>query len=115
MQVRHLQFGAEFSVAFGNPKSQAATMVIAPGSSEGGPENHHRGADQWLYVVSGTGEAIVDGKAHPLREGSLILIEHGEKHEVKNLGRSEMKTLNIYVPPAYTNSGDARPAGQPGE
>jgi mannose-6-phosphate isomerase-like protein (cupin superfamily) len=115
MQVMHLQFGAEFHVALGNARSQAATMVIAPGDSEGDADNHHRAADQWLYVVSGTGEAIVEGKHHPLRAGSLILIEHGEHHEIKNLGRIEMKTVNFYVPPAFSKDGTVLPAGKPGE
>jgi mannose-6-phosphate isomerase-like protein (cupin superfamily) len=115
MKDKHLQFGEEFFVALGNARSQAATMVIAPGDSEGGPDNFHRGADQWLYVVSGRGAAIVNGKRHALRAGSLILIERGEKHEIQNLGRTKMKTLNFYVPPAYTKSGDALPAAKPGE
>lgn len=90
-------------------------MVIAPGKSEGGPDNFHQGSDQWLYVVSGTGAAIVDGKHHELRAGSLLLIERGEKHEIKNLGRSKMKTVNVYVPPAFTKAGGVRAAGKPGE
>jgi hypothetical protein len=27
------------------------------------------GADQWLYVVYGAGEAVVNGEGHPLRGG----------------------------------------------
>ena len=34
-------------------------MVLAPGDKEGGADNRHRGADQWLYVLSGSGEAIL--------------------------------------------------------
>ena len=30
---------------------RAAEMVLPPGKTEGGQENRHRGADQWLYVV----------------------------------------------------------------
>jgi len=115
MRVMHLQFGDEFHVVACNAQTQAATMVIQPGKSEGGPENFHQDADQWLYVVSGTGEAIVDGKRHAVHAGSLILIEHGEKHEIRNLGRTKMKTVNFYVPPAFTKDGGVRAAGKPGE
>lgn len=97
MQVQHLRFGNEFHVALQNARSQAATMVIPPGDSEGGEANFHRGADQWLYVVSGNGVAIVEGKSHDLRAGSLILIERGETHEIKNLGRTKMKTVNLFL------------------
>jgi hypothetical protein len=65
MRHKRFHFGLGFRVAFDVRKVQAAEMVIAPGDSEGGADNRHRGADQWLYVVSGTGLAIVEGDASP--------------------------------------------------
>lgn len=112
MQRKHLRFGKGFSVATGNRRSQAATMVLAPGGCEGGPDNRHRGADQWLYILSGTGAAIVNGRRVSLRAGSLVLIEKGDAHEIRNTGRTSMKTLNVYVPPAYTADGDELPRGR---
>jgi mannose-6-phosphate isomerase-like protein (cupin superfamily) len=113
MQRKHLRFGKGFRVVFGNARAQAAEMVISPGEAEGSPENRHRGADQWLYVVAGTGSALVNGKRYALRPGTLLLIEHNDKHEVKNTGRQLLRTLNVYVPPAYTESGDERPPAKP--
>jgi mannose-6-phosphate isomerase-like protein (cupin superfamily) len=112
MKRKHLKFDVGFRVAIGNKRSQAAEMVIAPGESEGGPDNRHRGADQWLFVLSGTGEATVNGKRHALRAGSLLLIERGERHEIRNNGRTQLKTLNIYVPPAYTAGGEELSTGR---
>ena len=87
-------------------------MVIEPGDCEGGPDNRHRGADQWLFVVSGTGAATVKGRRIPLRAGSIVLIERGDTHEIRNTGRAMLKTLNVYVPPAYTKDGDELPRGR---
>lgn len=112
MQHKHLQFGLGFRVALGDDHSQAAQMTLAPGESEGGPDNRHRGADQWLFVVSGAGAAIVKGERIELRDGTLVLIERGEAHEIRNTGDSPLKTINFYVPPAYTPAGDERPAGR---
>ena len=112
MKRKHLRFGEGFRVAIGNRRSQAAEMVIPPGDAEGGPDNRHRGADQWLYVLSGTGVAIVNRRRHPLRAGSLLLIERGDLHEIRNTGRTALRTLNLYVPPAYTASGDELPRGR---
>ena len=106
MQLKHLRFGKGFRVAIGNSRSQAAEMVIAPGESEGGPENYHRGCDQWLFVVSGTGWAIVDGKRSKLKAGTVLLIERKERHEIKNTGRTPLRTLNFYVPPGFKANGD---------
>ena len=93
----------------GDPHSQAAQMTLDPGESEGGPDNQHRGAEQWLYVVSGSGEAAIDGERIELREGTLVLIERGEKHEIRNTGQEPLRTLNVYVPPAYTEEGEDTP------
>jgi len=76
------------------------------------PDNRHRGGDQWLFVVGGEGEAIVEGERVALREGTLVLIRRGQTHEIRNTGRGPMKTLNVYVPPAYIAEGDELPAGR---
>ena len=63
-------------------------MVLAPGDAEGG------------------------GRRHALRAGSLLLIEKKEKHEVRNTGRSLLRTLNFYSPPAYRPDGKPLPRGR---
>lgn len=112
MPVKHLRFGKEFSVVMSNKRAQAATMTVAPGDCVGGPDNRHRGADQWLFVVSGTGAAILGGRKHKLKAGSLVLIERGTTHEIRNTGRARLVTLNVYVPPAYRSNGDELPRGR---
>jgi mannose-6-phosphate isomerase-like protein (cupin superfamily) len=62
--------------------------------------------------VSGRGEAIVSGKRHALRPGSLLLIEKTEEHEIRNTGRALLRTLNFYSPPAYREDGNPLPRGK---
>lgn len=112
MKRTKFRFGKGFRVAIGNSRSQAAQMVLEPGETEGGDDNHHKGADQWLYVVSGRGVAIINGKKLALLPETLLLIEKGENHEIRNSGSTELRTVNIYVPPAYTRSGDTLPPGR---
>lgn len=109
MQRKTLGFRRGFRVVLGNRKSQAAEMVIAPGDAEGDAHNRHRGADQWLYVVDGTGFARINGKRYPLRAGVLLLIEAGDRHEIRNTGRHLLRTLNFYVPPGYDQDGEPLP------
>lgn len=113
MQHKHLQFGHGFRIVLGDERSQAAQMTLAPGETEGGPENYHKGADQWLYVVFGVGVAIIEGARVELREGTLVLIQRGEAHEIRNTGDTPLKTLNVYVPPGYTKDGDELSAAKP--
>ncbi|AMV23342.1 Cupin domain protein [Gemmata sp. SH-PL17] len=73
-------------------------MTLAPGEAGGGPDNCYEGTDQWLYVTSGTGVAVVESRRVELSEGTLVLIPRGERHEVRNTGDAPLRTLNVYVP-----------------
>jgi mannose-6-phosphate isomerase-like protein (cupin superfamily) len=90
-----------FQIVAGTPRSQAATMVLRPGQSTGGDDNVHPDSDQWLYVVSGSGVAVVDGRRVSLDAGTLLLIEAGETHEIRNQGTEPLVTVNVYAPSAY--------------
>ena len=115
MKHKILRFGKGFRVVLGNRRSQAAQMVLTPGKSEGSAKNRHSAADQWLFVVEGKGTAIINGHRHSLRSGSLLLIEHGDRHEIRNDGTQDLLTLNFYVPPGYSVDGNELPAGQPAD
>jgi mannose-6-phosphate isomerase-like protein (cupin superfamily) len=114
MKSEQLSFRRGFRLSVGNGKSQSAVMVLAPGAKEGGPDNFHRGADQWLYVVEGTGAALINGRSRGLRAGTMVLIEAGDRHEIRNTGRTLLKTVNVYVPPAYEDEENELPAGRGG-
>jgi mannose-6-phosphate isomerase-like protein (cupin superfamily) len=113
MRSKSLRFSKGFRIAFSNARAEAAEMVIPSGDSEGGPGNAHRGADQWMLVLGGKGVAIVEGKRRALKAGSLLLIEKGERHEIRNVGRQQLKTFVIYTPAAYKKSGARLPRGRP--
>lgn len=113
MKRRLLRFGEGFRVPVTLARAQVAEMVIRPGGQEGGEENRHRGADQWLFVLSGRGEARVEGRKVALQRGVLLVIERGERHTIVNTGRTLLRTLNFYSPPAFRADGSTRPAGRP--
>jgi mannose-6-phosphate isomerase-like protein (cupin superfamily) len=110
--VARPRFAQRFRIVMGNRHAQAAQMTLGPGEREGSPQNRHKGADQWLFVVSGTGLAIVNGRRIKLSGHSLLLIQRGDRHEIRNVGKTPLRTLNIYVPPAYTADGDELPRGR---
>ena len=96
-----------FQVVHRTRASQAATMTLRPGqTSSEDSANEHAWAEQWLYVVAGTGTARVSGRTVKLREGSLLLIGKREPHVIRNTGRTNLVTINIYVPPAYGGDGE---------
>jgi mannose-6-phosphate isomerase-like protein (cupin superfamily) len=109
--MKHIKTGTRrsfFDVLASTRSAQAAVMVLRPGQSTGEPENEHPWAEQWLFVVSGSGRALVNKRRLAIRANSLLLIEKGEVHQVTNTGRRPLITLNFYAPPAYTKDGELR-------
>jgi mannose-6-phosphate isomerase-like protein (cupin superfamily) len=115
--MKHYPTGAKrgrFQVLTSTSGSQAAMMTLAPGAATGSePDNEHPRSEQWLFVISGTGEAVIGGgggarRRVKLRDNSLLLIEKGEPHQIKNTGRRMLRTINFYVPPAYDAEGNPK-------
>jgi mannose-6-phosphate isomerase-like protein (cupin superfamily) len=97
-----------FAVLHATRTSQAATMTLSPGAeSTEDSSNEHPWAEQWLYVVSGSGTARIGRRTVPLSPGRLLLIERREPH-VLRAGRTRLVTINVYVPPAYGRDGEPR-------
>jgi oxalate decarboxylase/phosphoglucose isomerase-like protein (cupin superfamily) len=94
--------------------AQAAMMTLRPGAtSDEELSNEHPRAEQWIYVVSGSGKATTQKaggsrRVTALRAGTLVVIEKGERHQLKNTGKAPLRTLNFYVPPAYDREGEVR-------
>jgi mannose-6-phosphate isomerase-like protein (cupin superfamily) len=112
MKREQLQFRKGSCVSVGNNRSQGIVMVLGPGDCEGGSDNRHHGPDQWLYVVEGTGAAIINRNKVLLKPGMLVLIEAGDTHEIRNTGRALLKTVSVYLPPAYDEEGEELPRGR---
>jgi len=43
----------------------------------------------------------------------MVLIERGDTHEIRNTGRTLLKTVSVYVPPAYADEETELPPGKP--
>ena len=107
--VNVLKHRAKFKVIAQGSSSQAAMMTLRLGeSSSDRVEDEHPRAEQWVYVISGSGRAKFNGRSVKLQEGSLLLIEKNEAHQIMNTGEGPLVTLNFYAPPAYDENGEVR-------
>lgn len=115
--MKHIKTGSkrgQFDVLAATRLGQAAKMTLRPGAaSDDEPSNEHPHSEQWLFVISGSGEAIIGKRRGSLRrvrlsENSLLVIEKGELHQIKNTGRRSLVTINFYLPPAYDEDGEAK-------
>lgn len=78
--------------------SQVVVMTILPGEDIG--EEVHEG-DQILLFVDGEGEAVLDGKASPVRENDLAFVPAGTRHNFVNRGSEPLRLVTIYAPPEH--------------
>jgi mannose-6-phosphate isomerase-like protein (cupin superfamily) len=113
--MKHVKTGnkrGKFNLLASTREVQAAMMTLRPGgASDDEPSNEHSGSEQWLFVISGSGEAKIGKRDGHLRRikleaGSLLIIEKGELHQIVNTGKRSLRTINFYAPPAYDEEGE---------
>ncbi len=61
-------------------------------------EEVHKTVDQVLIFIEGNGEAVIEGEASPIKEGDLVFVDAGVKHNFKNIGSSALKLYTVYSP-----------------
>src|SRR5687768_5525021 len=89
-------------VLFTGPHTQLVLMTLQPGD-EIGVETHDE-HDQFIRVEAGTGEVVLDGKRHPLADGSAVVIPAGVEHNVVNTSRNEsLRLYTLYSPPEHAD------------
>ena len=83
-------------VLFTAPHSQLVLMALQPGE-EIGMEVHAEN-DQFFRFEEGSGEVIIEGDRHQVRDGFAAVVPAGFKHNVKNTGEGVMRLYTIYSP-----------------
>jgi mannose-6-phosphate isomerase-like protein (cupin superfamily) len=64
---------------------------------KGATIGHHRQVkDEIYYVLSGTGQMIVDGKAFPVRSGDAVLTRPGHSHALAQAGDEDLVIMVAY-------------------
>lgn len=71
------------------------TSMVHPGG--GVPEHAHETEETYL-ILSGEGVMIINGKEIPVKADDVIYLPPMQKHELKNTGTAEMKTVFVYSP-----------------
>ena len=61
----------------------------------------HPDNDQFFRFESGLGKCVIDGNDYEVKEGDVIVVPAGVKHNVINLGANELKMYTLYGPPNH--------------
>ena len=63
------------------------------------PAHSHPEGEELIYIVSGEGEAWVEGEIRPMKTGTAVLFEQAQVHMIRNTGEEEMKVACFFAPP----------------
>ncbi|MEU8959516.1 cupin domain-containing protein [Streptomyces sp. NPDC048518] len=66
---------------------------VPPGGVSG--EHRHTRTEEIYFILSGTGEIYLDGTAHPIAPGTLLLTGLGTVHGLRNTGDCDLAWLVI--------------------
>lgn len=78
---------------------QLVVMSLKPGEDIGA-ETHQ--LDQFIRCETGEGKAILDGAEHNIRDGFVVLVPAGTKHNIVNTSPDRsMKIYTLYAPPNH--------------
>jgi uncharacterized cupin superfamily protein len=72
---------------------------IKPGSTVK-PAHSHPATEEVVYIISGSGEAYIDGSVHEIRTGTAVFFSEGSIHMLRNTGTIDMKVVCFFTPPA---------------
>ena len=80
---------------FGGPAMSAFHWILEPRTR--GPEIIHGNYDEMLYVIAGSGAAVVGGRRLPLEPESLLWLETGDRCQLES-GAQGLDVLQSYAP-----------------
>lgn len=79
--------------------TQLVVMTIPPGEEIG--SEVHKGNDQILSFVSGSGEAQVGSETQPVGAGDVVAVPAGAEHNFVNTGDEPLVIYTVYGPPDH--------------
>ncbi|MCX6317278.1 MAG: cupin domain-containing protein [Bacteroidetes bacterium] len=80
---------------------QLVLMSLKAGEDIG--EETHKDIDQFFRFESGEGKCFIDESEYIVKEGDVIVVPAGAKHNVVNTGTETLKLYTIYGPPNHQN------------
>lgn len=87
-------------VLYSGPHLQLVLMSLKP-KEEIGLETHWEN-DQFLRFEGGKGRVIIDKTSYNVKDGDVVIVPSGAKHNVINTSASEdLKLYTIYAPPHH--------------
>lgn len=87
-------------VLYTGKHSQLVVMTLKPGEEIG--EEVHLENDQFFRFEQGQGKVLIDDNEYLVKDGDVIIVPAGARHNVINMSlEEELKLYTIYSPPHH--------------
>jgi quercetin dioxygenase-like cupin family protein len=80
----------------GADQSTAIYFAMPPGKRLG---RHTDTAEETQYILSGTGELLLDEGARPVRAGDVFVLKQGTAHDLRNTGSEPLRIIAFFSAP----------------
>jgi quercetin dioxygenase-like cupin family protein len=80
----------------GADQSTAIYFAMPPGKRLG---RHTDTAEETQYVLSGTGELLLDEGSKPVRAGDVFVLGEGTAHDLRNTGSDDLQIIAFFSAP----------------
>ncbi len=86
--------------AYGGAGADTSTVIyfaVPPGKRLG---RHTDTAEETQFVLSGTGDLLLDDGPRPMKPGDLIVLKEGVFHDLHNTGTEDLRILGFFSAPS---------------
>ena len=85
--------------AYGGQGAEASAAIyfnIPPGKRLG---NHVDMTEETQYIISGSGELLLDEGPLPLRPGDVVVLKQGVAHDLRSTGSEDLQVIAFFSEP----------------
>jgi quercetin dioxygenase-like cupin family protein len=86
-------------VAYGGSGADKSTVIYFAMPSGKRLGRHTDTAEETQYVLSGTGELLLDEGSRPVRAGDVFVLKEGEAHDLRNTGSADLRIIALFSAP----------------
>ena len=94
-EINELTYTTSMAKCNGCTSNCRLTIKITLNAGHGMNYHSHENRDEVWTVISGTGRAILDGRAQPVKAGDILTMKAGCKHTI--LADTELKVIEVQL------------------